>query len=55
MPTAKRALQLNKAYKVIVDEQSFSLGREAHVKPIINVHKQVSDGQETKLQKVLNE
>lgn len=41
IPSKERALTLNKAYKVIVDEQSFIYGRDAHVKPIENVHKEV--------------
>ncbi|WP_319558423.1 hypothetical protein [Thiomicrorhabdus sp.] len=36
-PSRERAMQLNKAYKVIVDEQSFIYGRDAHVKPLENV------------------
>ncbi|MDG6773889.1 hypothetical protein QCB45_06060 [Thiomicrorhabdus sp. ZW0627] len=33
-PSRERAMMLNKAYKVIVDEQSYIYGRDAHVKPI---------------------
>ena len=40
-PSVERALKLNKAYKVIVDEQSFIYGRDATVKPLINVHKEL--------------
>jgi len=41
-PSVKRALVLNKAYKVIVDEQSYIYGKDAHVKPLDNtVHKQL--------------
>lgn len=54
IPSKERALELNKAYKVIVDEQSFIYGRDAHVKPVSNVHKEVTQDQSTKLQKVLN-
>lgn len=36
LPSAKRALKLDKAYKVIVDEQSYIYGRDPHVKPIKN-------------------
>ena len=53
IPSTKRALELNKAYKVIVDEQSFIYGRGAHVKPITTVHKEVKQGQSTNLEKVL--
>ncbi|WP_211239100.1 hypothetical protein [Hydrogenovibrio kuenenii] len=36
-PSQQRAMQLNKAYKVIVDEQSFAKGRDAHIEPLNNV------------------
>ena len=54
-PSPKRALMLNKAYKVIVDEQSYVYGRDAHIKPLTNVHKEVIQGQSTQLEKVSNE
>ncbi len=38
-PSRERALTLNKAYKVIVGEQSYIYGRDATVKPASNVHK----------------
>lgn len=53
LPSASRALNLNKAYKVIVDEQSFIYGRDAHIKPANNVHKEIEKGLMTNLQKVL--
>ena len=37
MPTSERAIALNKAYKVIVDEQSYRLGRE----PVLNARDKV--------------
>jgi len=37
----ERAMLLNKAYRVIVQEQSFTKGRDATVKPVVNVHRQV--------------
>lgn len=37
LPSKERALELNKAYKVIVDEQSYIYGRDAHIKPLENV------------------
>lgn len=46
-PSQQRALMLNKAYKVIVDEQSFIYGRDVHVKPVANVHKMVEEAQST--------
>lgn len=42
-PSKERALQLNKAYKVIVDEQSFIFGRDATVKPPHNVYSEVNN------------
>lgn len=53
LPSKERALVLNKAYKVIVDEQSYKYGRDPHVKPLNNVHKSIKFGQMTHLQKVL--
>jgi hypothetical protein len=47
LPSAERAILLNKAYKVIVDEQSYIYGRDAHVAPVTNVHQEVEIGQET--------
>lgn len=43
VPSKERAMQLNKAYKVIVDEQSFVYGRDATVTPPKNVYKQVDN------------
>lgn len=40
-PSRERALLLNKAYKVIVDEQSFIYGRDAVVTPPKNVYDKV--------------
>lgn len=51
-PSAKRALEMNKAYKVIVEEQSYIYGRDAHVKPVENVHKSVESGQPTGIERV---
>ncbi len=41
IPSKASALEMNKAYKVIVDEQSFVYGREGNVKPIENVHQAI--------------
>ena len=41
IPSAARALILDKAYKVIVDEQSYIYGRDAHVALADNVYKEV--------------
>ncbi|WP_322522221.1 hypothetical protein SR882_04930 [Guyparkeria halophila] len=40
-PSPERALRLNKAYRVIVDEQSFIHGRDATVTPPENVYEEV--------------
>ena len=47
LPSSKRALELNKAYWVIVKEQSFIYGRDAHVKPLVNIHREVNEAQST--------
>ncbi len=39
-PSLTRAKDLNKAYKIIVEEQSYIYGRDAHTKPVENVHKE---------------
>jgi len=52
VPSVKRAIKLNKAYKVIVDEQSFIYGRDAHITPTQNVHKEVEVDQKTGLKAV---
>jgi hypothetical protein len=47
LPSRDRALALNKAYKVIVEQQSYILGRDATVQPVANVHVNVTDNQTT--------
>jgi len=47
VPTAARALLLDKAYRVIVDEQSYVYGRDAHVAPAGNVHREVETDRPT--------
>lgn len=47
MPSANRALKLNKAYKSVVDEQSYVYGRDVNISPSDNVHKSVEQAQET--------
>jgi hypothetical protein len=41
VPSPERALLLDKAYLVIVREQSFDRGRDAVVEPLTNVHRQI--------------
>ncbi len=48
-PTQQRALNLNKAYKIIVNEQSFVYGRDATISPVKNVHKKLDFEQSTKI------
>jgi hypothetical protein len=48
-PSAERALEINKAYRVIVKEQSFIYGRDAHVKPVSNVHEKIASDTPTKV------
>lgn len=43
VPSKKRALALNKAYKLIVEEQSFIFGRDTVLKPATNVLKVVDE------------
>jgi len=52
VPSIKRAIDLNKAYKVIVDEQSYIYGRDAHITPTQNVHEEVEVDQKTGLKAV---
>jgi hypothetical protein len=54
MPDTDRALMLNKAYKVVVDEQSFKFGRDAHIAPLYNIHEQVESGQQTGIKEILS-
>lgn len=46
-PSAQRAMQLNKAYKTIIQEQSFIHGRDAMLAPPVNVHEKVDADQST--------
>ena len=52
-PSFERALMLNKAYKVIVDEQSYIYGRDAHLKPVTNVHEEVEIGESTQIESIV--
>jgi len=44
-PTRRRALDLNKAYMVIVREQSFEQGRDTLLAPPANVHPAIENGE----------
>jgi len=52
-PSPARALQLNKAYRVIVQEQSFKQGRDATIIPPENVHRKVEEDQITGIGDIL--
>ena len=49
----QRAMQLNKAYRLIVEEQSYTEGRDAIIAPSVNVHKDVEENAETGVKKPL--
>jgi hypothetical protein len=43
LPSRERALLLDKAYRVIVGEQSFTRGRDTTVTPAVNVHRELPE------------
>lgn len=47
IPSPARAMELDKAYYVIVREQSYIYGREGHVSPVENVHKDAAPEETT--------
>jgi len=53
-PSAKRALELDKAYRIIVKEQSFVKGRDATSKPVKNVLRKVNEDELTGVVKLLD-
>lgn len=54
LPSQERARTLNKAYKVIVDEQSYTEGREIVIEPHKNIYQEVEANQPTGITKVLS-
>ena len=46
-PTAENAILMNKAYRIIVQEQSYTRGRDAVVSPLADIHQQVEKGEKT--------
>ena len=48
-PSRDRALALNKAYKLIVEEQSYLYGRDATLKPAKNVYRHINPDKVTPL------
>jgi hypothetical protein len=53
-PSTQRALQLNKAYQLIVQQQSFIAGRDATITPPQNVHRQLLDDESTGITEILS-
>ncbi len=49
LPSKQRAIYLNKAYKVIVDEQSYIYGKTPHIKPIKTIYKEIESNLETEI------
>lgn len=47
LPSPDRALALNKAYRLLVSEQSFRFGRDIVLEGAKNVHRSVNEGQRT--------
>lgn len=48
-PSKERALDLNKGYKTIVEEQSYIFGRDTHIEPMKNVYTEIKEGQLTEI------
>jgi hypothetical protein len=42
-PSVRRALDLNKAYMTIVRDQDFIYGRDANIKPAVNVYQSIDE------------
>jgi len=53
LPSRERALKLNKAYRTIVEDQDFHLGRDATVTPAVNVHRSVNEEQPTGITRIV--
>ncbi|MBD3790181.1 MAG: hypothetical protein IE885_07445 [Campylobacterales bacterium] len=52
-PSKERALELNKGYKTLVEEQSFIYGRDANVLPMENVYTKIQAEQSTQIEQVI--
>lgn len=52
MPSRRRALDLNKAYRAVVEEQSYREGRDAVLAPRENLYREVPEGQQTGVEQV---
>lgn len=53
-PSRQRGLNLNKAYRVIVKEQSFIKGRDATIIPSDNIHRKVESDQPTGIEEMVD-
>lgn len=53
LPSKKRALELNKAYRVLVKEQRFIYGRDANAQPMKNVYKEINMDQSTGIKELI--
>lgn len=51
LPSPERARDLNKAYRTIVEDQDFVLGRDANFAPIQTVHRELKEDEPTGLDK----
>ncbi|WP_394850203.1 hypothetical protein LZC95_22440 [Pendulispora brunnea] len=51
LPSPTRALDLDRAYRAIVEEQSFTRGREAVLAPVRDIYTQVPAGEKTGIEK----
>lgn len=51
MPSPERAIALNKAYRLVVEEQSYRKGRDPVLSPLEHLFTEVEDAQETGLSK----
>lgn len=52
-PSKERALELNKGYKAIVEEQSYIYGRDVNIKPMEHVYREIREGQTTGIKKLI--
>ena len=53
LPSKIRALTLDKAYRVMVTEQSYIFGRDANAQPMSNVFQEIQEGSDTHINTVI--
>jgi hypothetical protein len=46
-PTAENAVLMNKAYRLLVQEQSYTAGRDAIIAPLVHMHQELEEGTQT--------